>query len=52
MRALADRITATPIPFDRERAAAVLADADPALGRGAVGELIRAQPDRAPIWLG
>jgi glutamate-ammonia-ligase adenylyltransferase len=48
MRALADRITATPVAFDRERAAAVLADGDPALGRGELGELIRGATGSSP----
>ena len=48
MRALADRITATPIPFDRERATAVLAEADPALGRGALGDLVRGAVGSSP----
>ena len=48
MRALADRIIATPVPFDRERAAAVLGKADPALGQGALGELIRGAAGSSP----
>ncbi len=48
MRALVDRITATPVAFDRERAEAVLAGADPALAQGAVGELIRGAAGSSP----
>ncbi len=48
MRAFADRITATPIAFDGERAGAVLAQADPALAQGAIGELVRGAIGSSP----
>src|SRR5690625_2851018 len=46
--ALRDRITRAPLQFDPERADAVLAAADPALGAGAVGDLIRGATGSSP----
>src|SRR5690606_13568775 len=47
-RALADRIVRAPLPFDPDRAEALLAGADPALGQGALGELIRGATGSSP----
>lgn len=47
-RALRDRITRAPLPFDRERADAVLAASAPVLGTAAVGELIRGAAGSSP----
>lgn len=47
-RAFADRIAGAPLPFDADRAEAVLAGADPALGRGAVGDLVRGATGSSP----
>ncbi|HET7409662.1 MAG TPA: glutamine-synthetase adenylyltransferase, partial [Paracoccaceae bacterium] len=47
-RAFADRIDRAPLPFDAARAEALLAGADPALGRGALGELVRGATGSSP----
>lgn len=47
-RTFTDRIARAPLPFDPARAEAVLADADPALGLGARGELIRGATGSSP----
>lgn len=47
-RAFKDRITRTPLPFDRERADAVIAAADPVLAGGPLGELIRGATGSSP----
>src|SRR5690625_3409422 len=47
-RALRDRITRAPLQFDPERAKVVLAATDPALGQGAIGELIRGATASSP----
>jgi glutamate-ammonia-ligase adenylyltransferase len=46
---LADRISAAPVAFDPERATAVLGGTDPALGRGAVGDLMRGALGSSPF---
>lgn len=47
-RALSDRVRRTPLPFDAERAEAVLSGADPALCRGPVGDLLRGAAGSSP----
>lgn len=47
-RAFKDRITRTPLPFDRERADAVIAAADPVLAGGPLEELIRGATGSSP----